>query len=101
MTQIDNFRKVLGLPNPEKAREETTEETQGVKKEQRIPSRKDGRLIKSISINEESYSKLKALSFWLYQHNGKKTTMSSLICELMASYLKDNPEANHFVETNS
>lgn len=58
MAQIDNFRKVLGLPDTEKGQEETAQETQGVKKEQRIPSRKDGRLIKSISIDEASHAKL-------------------------------------------
>ncbi len=58
MAQIDNFRKVLGLPDPDKVQEETEQETPGVKKEVRISSRKDGRLIKSISIDEASHAKL-------------------------------------------
>jgi len=101
MAQIDNFRKVLGLPDPEKGQEETEQETPGVKKEPRISSRRDGRLIKSITIDEATHAKLKALSFWLYHHGGRKVTMSALVVELVDSYLKDNPDAKRFVETNS
>lgn len=101
MAQIDNFRKVLGLPDPEKGEEETPQETQGVKKEARISSRKDGRLIKSITIDEATHAKLRALSFWLCQHNGSKVTLSSLVMELVDTYLKYNPDARLFVKTNS
>lgn len=101
MAQIDNFRKVLGLPDPEKAQEETAQETLGVKKEARVSSRKDGRLIKSITIDEATHAKLRALSFWLCQHTGSKVTLSSLVMELVENFLRDNPQAQHFVETNS
>lgn len=101
MAQIDNFRKVLGLTDPDKTQDGAEQETSAVKRENRISSRKDGRFIKSITINEDTYALLKALSFWHSQHEGKKTTMSSMLEELVETYLAENPEIKRFVESNT
>lgn len=44
MAQIDNFRKVLGLQDPEKSQDTAEQDTLAVKREKRISSRKDGQL---------------------------------------------------------
>lgn len=101
MAQIDNFRKVLGLQDPEKSQDTAEQDTLAVKREKRISNRKDGRFIKSITISEDTYALLKALSFWRSQHGGKKTTMSSMLEELVETYLAENPEIKRFVESNT
>lgn len=100
MTQMDNFRKVLGLPEPEQNKEQAhdMQHEMPVRNEERVSRRKDGRPLKSLTIREETHVKLHALAFWLYRNGEKKITLSKLIDVLIDIYLEKHPDAKHFVD---
>lgn len=100
MTQMDNFRKVLGLPEPGQDKEQRQDEQpeMQVRNDGRSSTRKDGRHLKCVTIREDTHVKLHALAFWLYRNGEKKITLSELIEMLMDTYMEKHPKAKQFVD---
>lgn len=104
MNQIDNFRKVLGLPNPNESpvptsapgipnKTEPVEEKVSVKKEKEPASRR-----KTITFDLKYFNQLKLLAFWCYQQGKtKQATYNALIEELVDCYCDVYPEAKEFL----
>ena len=106
MNQIDNFRKVLGLPNPNESPAPTTapvipnesepdKERVSVKKEKHTEpaSRR-----KTITFDLRYFHQLKLLAFWCHQQGKtKQATYNALIEELVDCYCDVYPEAKEFL----
>ena len=92
MSQLDNFRKSLGLPDPE---EENVLTPVDDEKKNVVPGKR------SVSLREETYQKCRAILFWLGQRNPeKRATIDGLVGAAMDLYLEKYPDAKAFYESN-
>lgn len=81
MSQLDNFRKSLGLPTPEDEKK-----TAAAGK-------------RSVSLKEDTYQKCKAILFWMCRNRpGEKATIDSLVSTCLDLFLEENPAARAFLE---
>ena len=92
MAQIDNFRKVLGLPDPEG--------TPGPGSMQETPAVKEKN--KTLLVKKSTHERLSAVLFWKRRTGtDEHPTMDRLIREMLDTYLTMNPEAKRFVEKDA
>ena len=94
MNQIDNFRKVLGLPTSDGATEAVTSVTDIKEALQKTVSRKN----KTIVVHKDTHDRLSAILYW-QRKTGKEDspTMDKLIQEMCECYLRMNPELSSFI----
>ena len=94
MNQIDNFRKVLGLPTSDAATEAVTSVTDIKEDQQKTVSRKN----KTIVVHKDTHDRLSAILYW-QRKTGKvfSPTMDKLIREMCECYLSANPELNSWL----
>jgi len=97
MTQIDNFRKVLGLPEPGDAREtaaQVVEETPSPQTKA-LPVKEKN---KTLLVKQSTHDLLSSIIFWQRRTGiDDHPTMDKLIREMTDEYLAKNPEAKRFV----
>lgn len=83
MSQLDNFRKSLGLPTPEDEKK-----TAAAGK-------------RSVTLREDTYQKCKAILFWMSQHSSERATIDSLVNTALDLFLKENSGAKQFYDSSS
>lgn len=95
MTQLDDFKRVLGLDEnfQEKSATPTPSIEQAVKKEKKDVTRR------TVSIPGELHTRISLLGLWM-NHEGIKDNprMYEIIDILMDEYLEHNPTATTFVQ---
>ena len=98
MNQIDNFRKVLGLPTSYESPTEPTPSIQEVVKEKKESKPQNQSNRKTITFDRRHFNQLKLLSVWCHQ-NGKTRheTYNALIEELVDCYCDVYPDAKEFL----
>ena len=91
MSQLDNFRKSLGLPNPEEVKGQPVE---GEKKN-------SGTGKHAISLRDETYVKCKCLVFWMGQQNpAGRNTIDVLISKALDLFMEEHLDAKAFYNRN-
>ena len=94
MNQIDNFRKVLGLPTSDGATEAVTSVTDIKEDPLKTVSRKN----KTIVVHKDTHDRLSAILYW-QRKTGKvfSPTMDKLIRKMIDGYLNEHPDASEFI----
>lgn len=103
MSQVDDFRKVLGLPNPDEQEKEIEEEfTQEEVKEEKKNSAKKAVAYKTISLDIPVYKRLKLLTYWTFSHGRtRRPSFKELMIELINVYSDKYPDAKWFLDANA
>lgn len=103
MSQVDDFRKVLGLPNPDEQKKEIEEEfTQEEVKEEKKNSAKKAVAYKTISLDIPVYKRLKLLTYWTFSHGRtRRPSFKELMIELINVYSDKYPDAKWFLDANA
>ena len=109
MTQIDNFRKVLGLPNPDNTPSpgkavtvDEPEQKQEEQQEQVADHAAVKEKNKTLLVKKSTHDRLSAILFWMRRYEmDEHPTMDRLVREMMETYLAGHPEAKRFVEKNA
>lgn len=105
MSQVDDFRKVLGLPDPDAKDEEIAEEfTQREMKEEKKKSAKARKTVpyKTISLDIPVYKRLKLLTYWTFSHGRtRRPSFKELMIELINVYCDKYPDAKWFLDANA
>lgn len=109
MTQIDNFRKVLGLPNPDNTPspgKAATVDEQGQEQEAQQEPQSEPLAVKeknkTLLVKKNTHDRLSAILFWMRRYEmDEHPTMDRLVREMLEAYLARNPEAKRFVEKNA
>ena len=105
MSQVDDFRKVLGLPDPDAKDEEIAEEfTQREMKEEKKNSAKTKKAVayKTISLDIPVYKRLKLLTYWTFSHGRtRRPSFKELMIELINVYSDKYPDAKWFLDANA
>ena len=95
MSQLDNFRKSLGLPNPDEAAGEW------VKKE------KDGdiagkraRTTRTVALRENTYLRLRAIIFWMMLESKlQRPTIDDIVNHGLEALLDKEPALRQFLKS--
>lgn len=112
MAQIDNFRKVLGLPNPEELSSPESAVKVGAQviepheqpgqQEQLAEQSAMKEKNKTLLVKKSTHDRLSAILFWMRRYGeDEHPTMDKLVREMLEEYLAGNPEAKRFVEKNA
>lgn len=93
MSQIDNFRKSLGLPNPnEVAAKEVKIETKTVTHKERTK--------RTVALREETFLRLRAISFWMMREERMtRATIDDVVNLGLDALLEDEPQLRSYLKT--
>ena len=96
MSQVDDFRKVLGLPDPDEQEKEIKEEKKdSAKARKTVP-------YKTISLDIPVYKRLKLLTYWTFSHGRtRRPSFKELMIELINVYCDKYPDAKWFLDANA
>lgn len=88
MSQIDNFRKSLGLPNPD---EVTAKEEKGEKKE---------RTKRTVALREDTYLRLRAIILWMMREERMpRATIDDIVNLGLDALLEKEPGLHSYIKS--
>ena len=93
MSQIDNFRKSLGLPAPDEvaAKEMKREKIKDVPKE---------RTKRTVALREDTYLRIRAIIFWMMREERMtRATTDDIVNLALDALLENEPGLRSYVKT--
>ena len=93
MSQIDNFRKSLGLPNPDEVA------AKEVKREPKAVTQKE-RTKRTVALREDTFLRLRAISFWMMREERmKRATIDDVVNLGLDALLEKEPGLHSYIKT--
>lgn len=96
MSQLDNFRKSLGLPNPD----ETAVDV--VKKERDATTTvgKRTRTTRTVALREDTYLRLRAIIFWMMlELKMQRPTIDDIVNQGLQALLDKEPKLRQYLKS--
>lgn len=95
MSQLDNFRKSLGLPNPDEAARNE------VKKERNETiAGKQTRTTRTVALREETYLRLRAIMFWMMlESKMQRPTIDDIVNQGLQAMLDKEPSLRQYLKS--
>lgn len=95
MSQLDNFRKSLGLPNPDEAAGDE------VKKElDEASTKKRARTTRTVALREDTYLRLRAISFWMMlELKMQRPTIDDIVNQGLQALLDKEPSLRQYLKS--
>ena len=95
MSQLDNFRKSLGLPNPDEAAGDV------VKKEMdEGHAKRRTRTTRTVALREDTYLRLRAISFWMMlESKMQRPTIDDIVNQGLQAMLDKEPSLRQYLKS--
>ncbi len=95
MSQLDNFRKSLGLPNPDEA------EREWVKKEKdEVSTKKRTRTTRTVALREDTYLRLRSIIFWMMlESKMQRPTIDDIVNQGLEALLDKEPKLRQYLKS--
>lgn len=95
MSQLDNFRKSLGLPNPDEAAGDE------VKKElDEASTKKRTRTTRTVALREDTYLRLRAIIFWMMlEVKMQRPTIDDIVNQGLQALLDKEPSLRQYLKS--
>lgn len=95
MSQIDNFRKSLGLPNPEEA---AGNEVKG----KTMPGVSKKRTSRTVALREDTFLRLRAIIFWMMREERMpRATIDDIVNLGLDALLENEPGLHSYIKVVS
>ena len=95
MSQLDNFRKSLGLPSPEEATGDEMKTERG-----KADAEKRTRTTRTVALREATYLKLRAVIFWMMlESRMQRPTIDDIVNLGMEALLDKEPALRAYLKS--
>ena len=93
MSQIENFRKSLGLPNPDEAA------AKEVKREKKKDAQKE-RTKRTVALREDTYLRIRAIIFWMMREERMpRATIDDIVNLGLDALLEKEPGLHSYIKS--
>lgn len=93
MSQLDNFRKSLGLPNPDEATKAEVKEEKAIKSARKRTSR-------TVALREDTFLRLRAIIFWMMlESKMQRPTIDDIVNQGIEALLDKEPALRGYLKS--
>lgn len=97
MSQLDNFRKSLGLPNPDE-----TDGDEMKKEKNKNSAGKRSRTTRTVALREDTYLKLRAIILWMMlESRMERPTIDIIIGRSIDALQEKEPDLHEYLKSQN